>query len=39
MGLDNDSTQRILVLLCTEGRAVLMEPKADGKIIGESCPV
>lgn len=31
--------RRILVLLCTEGRAVLMEPKADGKIIGESCPV
>lgn len=30
MGLDNDSTQNILVLLCTEGRAVLMEPKADG---------
>lgn len=25
--------RRILVLLCTEGRAVLMEPKADGKII------
>lgn len=26
------------MLLCTEGRAVLMEPKADGKIIGESLP-
>lgn len=30
LGPDNDSTQNILVLLCTEGRAVLMEPKADG---------